>query len=320
MTGVRLRISGRAGCAAPGGRGAGCRLCTDALDPRGRHQARTGRNCRRTSARVVDRRGERAYPAGAVGILAASRPDRDGAARQPAGLRLQFAALAAAIYRRKLCDSRAQSSRSCHQYTHGGGTRAADLQRWLDAARSAGGDVGARHGHGDPGYCAAGTGLPGSAGVRARAAARGDGASHGRGRGGGGERSPTCSCPPRGRPRHRSGCPRGRRAPGGHAPAANRGGRGPRGRTHAARRSRGLAADRLGCAGSSCLAAGACRRRRPRPGSAHEAPAASAGQLSIFNSPRTGGAPLVPRCCPRSACRVVGSSTARRSAPSNRAG
>ena len=42
--------------------------------------------------------------------------------------------------------------------------------------------------------------------------------------------------------------------------------------------------------------------------------------ISIFNSPRTGGAPLVPRCCPRSPCRVVGSSTARRSAPSNRAG
>ena len=319
MTGVRLHMRVVLAVLIVGIGGAGCRLCTDALDPRGRDQARTGRNRRRTSARVVDRRGERAYPAGGVGILAASRPGRDGAARQPAGLRLQFAALAAAIHRRKLCDSGAQSSRSCHQYTHGGGTRAADLQRWLDAARRAGGDIGARHGHGDAGYGAAGTGLPGSAGVRARPAARGDAASDGRGRGGGGERSPTGSCPPRGWPRHRSGCPRSRRAPGGHAAAADHGGRGPRSRTHTARRSRRLAADRLGCAGPSCLAAGARRRRCPRPGSAHQAPAASAGQSHLQlaeNGRHTARAALLPTV----ACRVVGSSTARHSAPSNRAG
>lgn len=41
---------------------------------------------------------------------------------------------------------------------------------------------------------------------------------------------------------------------------------------------------------------------------------------SIFSLPRTGGRPLVPPCCLRSLCRVCGSSTARHSAPSNRAG
>ena len=133
------------------GLGAGRRFRADALDPRGRHQARTGRYGRRTSARGVNRRGDRADPAGAVGILAATRPDRDGAARQPSGLRLRFAALAAAICRRELCDPGAQSSRSCHQHTDDRRTRAAALQRWIDAPRSPGGDIGARRGYGDPG-------------------------------------------------------------------------------------------------------------------------------------------------------------------------
>ena len=46
----------------------------------------------------------------------------------------------------------------------------------------------------------------------------------------------------------------------------------------------------------------------------------SGRRTSSFSSPRTDGARPGPRCCPGRPCRRVGSSTARRSAPSNRAG